>query len=119
MRACPAAKKRAEGLTVFADRFWLCRKGKCSRKPVVCAAKNATLARLRAEVSGGNVGTSACGRRRGAHRQPLFLVADGVRLFSGVTSVSRGGQPASAITNLAPVQPWAPYQELQLVGPCS
>lgn len=111
-------EKRAEGLTESLLTGFGLQEGQVFTQAEWSAAKNATLARLRAEGypvatwSGTSVTVDA-----EARTASLFLVADsGPAFFYGdirVEGLKR--QPASAITNLAPFNRGAPYQEAQLV----
>lgn len=110
--------ERAQTLVKALQEAWNLPEGQVFKQAEWSAAKNATLARLRAQGypvaswSGTSVTVDA-----DAESAKLYLVADsGPAFFYGDIRVEGlKHQPASAITNLAPFNPGGPYQEAQLV----
>ncbi|HET8695282.1 MAG TPA: BamA/TamA family outer membrane protein [Aquabacterium sp.] len=110
--------EHAQALVQNLEDTWGLQEGRVFKQAEWSAAKNATLAKLRAmgyptaSWSGTSVTVDA-----DAKSAKLFLVADsGPAFFYGDIRVEGlHHQPASAITNLAPFKPGDPYQEAQLV----
>ncbi len=110
--------ERAQDLVRALQEAWTLPEGRVFKQAEWSAAKNAALAKLRADGypvaswSGTSVTVDA-----EAQSAKLYLVADsGPAFFYGdirVEGLKR--QPASAVTNLAPFRRGAPYQEAQLV----
>ncbi|MDE1998995.1 MAG: BamA/TamA family outer membrane protein [Burkholderiales bacterium] len=110
--------ERAQALVQTLEDTWGLQEGRVFKQADWSAAKNATLAKLRAmgyptaSWSGTSVTVDA-----DARSAKLFLVADsGPAFFYGDIRVEGlHHQPASAITNLSSFKPGDPYQEAQLV----
>ncbi|MDE2078344.1 MAG: hypothetical protein KGI91_14940, partial [Burkholderiales bacterium] len=110
--------ERAQALVQTLKDTWGLQEGRVFTQAEWSAAKNATLAKLRAmgyptaSWSGTSVTVDA-----DAKSAKLFLVADsGPAFFYGDIRVEGlHHQPASAITNLSSFKPGDPYQEAQLV----
>lgn len=108
----------AKALTEDIAEGWGLPRGEAFRQTDWSAAKNAALARLRADTypMASWSGTSATVDAQ-VHAASLFLVADSGPAFSfgEVRIEGLTHQPPSAILNLAPFRPGQPYRERQVL----
>ncbi|HET8869810.1 MAG TPA: BamA/TamA family outer membrane protein [Aquabacterium sp.] len=110
--------ERAQTLVQTLQDGWGLSEGNVFKQADWSAAKNATLAKLRAlgypTASWSGTSVTVDAEQQSAK---LFLVADSGPAFfyGGIRVEGLRHQPSSAVTNLAPFKPGDPYQEAQLV----